>query len=91
MIAATTRLVRRHLAERPGARRPVGRRRLSLDDPRARRRRLRPGVTVEDSSSSLTLKVMLIVTVIFIPIVLAYTVFVYRTFWGRVKTDSPEY
>ena len=52
---------------------------------------LSPGVTVEDSSSSLTLKVMLVIAVIFIPIVLAYIVYVYKTFWGRVKTESPEY
>jgi len=49
------------------------------------------GVTVEHSSSHLTLKVMLIIAVIFVPLVLAYTVYVYKTFWGRVKTESPEY
>jgi len=49
------------------------------------------GLTVETSSSSLTLKVMLLIAVVFIPLVLGYTVFVYKTFWGRVKTESPEY
>ena len=43
------------------------------------------------SSSALTLKVMLIVAVIGMPIVLGYSVFVYRTFRGRIRTDTAEY
>ncbi|AWB34109.1 cytochrome d ubiquinol oxidase subunit II [Orrella marina] len=36
------------------------------------------------SSSHLTLFIMLVVTVIFIPIILAYTTWVYRVLWGKV-------
>ena len=46
------------------------------------------GLTVWDASSShLTLEIMLIATVIFLPIVLAYTAWVYRILWGRVTAD----
>lgn len=50
-------------------------------------------LTVWDSSSShLTLFVMLIATVIFLPIILAYTAWVYKVLWGKVTeadvTDS---
>jgi len=42
-------------------------------------------LTVWDSSSShLTLFIMLVVTVIFIPIILAYTTWVYHVLWGKV-------
>ena len=42
-------------------------------------------LTVWDASSShLTLFVMLVVTVIFMPIILAYTAWVYRVLWGKV-------
>lgn len=45
----------------------------------------RSSLTVWDSSSSqLTLAVMLIAAVIFVPIILAYTAFVYRVLRGRV-------
>lgn len=45
----------------------------------------RSSLTVWDSSSShQTLFIMLVVTVIFLPIVLAYTAWVYRVLWGRV-------
>lgn len=52
-------------------------------------------LTVWDSSSShLTLFIMLIATVIFLPIVLAYTAWVYRILWGKVTeqsvTDNPQ-
>jgi len=48
----------------------------------------RSSLTVWDSSSShLTLFIMLVVTVIFLPIVLAYTAWVYRVLWGKV-TES---
>jgi len=44
-------------------------------------------LTVWDSSSShLTLFVMLICTVIFIPLILFYTAWVYKVLWGRVTT-----
>ena len=38
------------------------------------------------SSSHRTLFIMLVVTVIFLPIVLAYTAWVYRVMWGRVTS-----
>ncbi|MFC2968719.1 cytochrome d ubiquinol oxidase subunit II [Acidimangrovimonas pyrenivorans] len=42
-------------------------------------------LTVWDSSSSqMTLFVMLVVTVIFMPIILAYTAWVYKVLWGKV-------
>ena len=47
------------------------------------------------SSSHLTLFIMLIVTVIFLPVVLAYTAWVYRVMFGRVTTEqvrfNPDY
>ncbi len=54
---------------------------------------LRSSLTVWDSSSShQTLFIMLISTVIFMPIILAYTAWVYRVLWGKVTaadvTDS---
>lgn len=46
-------------------------------------------LTVWDSSSShLTLFIMLIVTVIFVPIVLAYTAWVFKVLWGRLTTEE---
>jgi len=49
----------------------------------------RSSLTVWNSSSShLTLFVMLVVTVIFLPIVLAYTAWVFKVLWGRVTLDS---
>lgn len=43
------------------------------------------GLTVWDASSShLTLFIMLVVTVIFIPLIIAYTSWVYRVLWGKV-------
>ncbi|MDJ0388451.1 cytochrome d ubiquinol oxidase subunit II [Roseomonas sp. E05] len=45
----------------------------------------RSSVTVWDSSSShQTLFIMLVSTVIFLPIILAYTAWVYRVLWGKV-------
>ncbi|WP_349357950.1 cytochrome d ubiquinol oxidase subunit II [Stappia sp.] len=45
----------------------------------------RSSLTVWDSSSShLTLFVMLVMTVIFMPIILAYTAWVYKVLWGKV-------
>ena len=46
-------------------------------------------LTVWDSSSShLTLFIMLIVTVIFVPLILAYTAWVFKVLWGRLTTDE---
>jgi cytochrome bd ubiquinol oxidase subunit II len=43
------------------------------------------------ASGHLTLLVMLIVTLIGCPIVLAYTALVYKTFWGKTKAADAEY
>ena len=43
------------------------------------------------SSESLTLKVMLVIALIGVPLVLAYTAFVYRTFRGKTKAAPGEY
>jgi len=49
-------------------------------------------LTVQNASSgSLTLAVMLIVTIIFCPIVLVYTAYIYKTFWGKTKAADAEY
>ena len=46
-------------------------------------------LTVWDASSShLTLFVMLVCTVIFMPLILAYTAWVYRVLWGKVTEDD---
>ncbi len=46
-------------------------------------------LTVWDASSShTTLFVMLVVTVIFLPIILAYTAWVYKVLWGKVDEAS---
>ena len=46
-------------------------------------------LTVWDASSSqLTLMIMLSVTLIFLPIILIYTAFVYRVLRGRVTLDA---
>ena len=45
----------------------------------------RSSLTVWDSSSShMTLFIMLVVTVIFMPLILLYTAWVYRVIWGKV-------
>ncbi|MFH1794567.1 MAG: cytochrome d ubiquinol oxidase subunit II [Pseudomonadota bacterium] len=45
----------------------------------------RSSLTVWDASSShLTLFIMLVVTVIFVPLIVAYTSWVYRVLWGKV-------
>ncbi len=47
----------------------------------------RSSLTVWDSSSShVTLFLMLVMAVIFVPIVLLYTAWVYKVLWGRVTT-----
>jgi cytochrome d ubiquinol oxidase subunit II len=43
------------------------------------------------SSSDLTLGVMLGITIVAVPVVLAYTGFVYRKLWGKVRDDELEY
>ncbi|MBM7047369.1 cytochrome d ubiquinol oxidase subunit II [Rhizobium lusitanum] len=49
----------------------------------------RSSLTVWDASSShLTLFIMLVVTAIFLPIVLAYTAWVYRVLWGKVDEKT---
>ncbi|MFN4167620.1 MAG: cytochrome d ubiquinol oxidase subunit II [Pannonibacter phragmitetus] len=47
------------------------------------------GLTVWDSSSShATLFNMLVVTIIFLPLILMYTAYVYRVLWGKVSEQS---
>ncbi|MBB2683935.1 UNVERIFIED_ORG: cytochrome d ubiquinol oxidase subunit II [Rhizobium etli] len=49
----------------------------------------RSSLTVWDASSShMTLFIMLVVTVIFLPIIVAYTVWVYKVLWGKVDEKS---
>lgn len=49
-------------------------------------------ITVYNAASSeKSLGIMLIMTAIGGPLVLAYTVFVYKTFWGKVKMDENSY
>ena len=49
----------------------------------------RSSLTVWNASSShLTLFIMLIVTVIFLPLVLLYTAWVYKVLWGRTSTAA---
>lgn len=43
------------------------------------------------ASSEKSLGIMLIIAAIGTPLVLAYTVFVYKTFWGKVKMDETSY
>ncbi|KQB12842.1 cytochrome d ubiquinol oxidase subunit II [Rhodobacter capsulatus] len=46
-------------------------------------------LTVWDSSSSqMTLFIMLVSTVIFLPIILAYTSWVYKVLWGKVRPED---
>jgi len=49
----------------------------------------RSSLTVWDASSShLTLFIMLVVTAIFVPMIVAYTAWVYRVLWGKVDRKS---
>jgi cytochrome d ubiquinol oxidase subunit II len=49
----------------------------------------RASLTVWDSSSShLTLFIMLVVTAVFIPLIVAYTSWVYKVLWGKVDADA---
>jgi len=45
----------------------------------------------EAASSDKALGIMLTITAIGLPLVIFYTVFVYRTFWGKVKLDETSY
>jgi len=40
------------------------------------------------SSSPLTLKIMLVVVVLFVPVVIAYQIWAYRLFWGKVTDED---
>ncbi|MBN9341482.1 MAG: cytochrome d ubiquinol oxidase subunit II [Comamonadaceae bacterium SCN 68-20] len=47
---------------------------------------LRSSLTVWDASSShLTLFIMLVCSIVFVPLILAYTAWVYRVMWGKVR------
>jgi len=49
-------------------------------------------ITVYNAASSeKSLQTMLILTAIGAPLVVLYTIFVYRTFWGKVKMDETSY
>jgi cytochrome d ubiquinol oxidase subunit II len=49
----------------------------------------RASLTVWDASSShLTLFIMLVVTAFFIPIIVAYTTWVYHVLWGKVDEEA---
>ncbi|MFS8046435.1 cytochrome d ubiquinol oxidase subunit II [Rhizobium sp. BR 314] len=49
----------------------------------------RSSLTVWDASSShMTLFIMLVVTIIFLPMILAYTAWVYRVLWGKVDAET---
>ena len=49
-------------------------------------------LTVERAASEdLTLTVMLILAVIFVPVVLIYTALIYKTFWGKTKASEADY
>jgi cytochrome bd ubiquinol oxidase subunit II len=49
-------------------------------------------ITVYNAASSdKSLGIMLLMTVIGAPLVITYTVFVYKTFWGKVKMDETSY
>jgi cytochrome bd ubiquinol oxidase subunit II len=43
------------------------------------------------ASGHLTLLVMLILAVVFVPVVLIYTALIYKTFWGKTKADDADY
>ena len=51
----------------------------------------RASLTVWDSSSShMTLFIMLVVTAVFIPLIVAYTTWVYKVLWGKVDGKAIE-
>ena len=49
-------------------------------------------LTVERAASeNLTLTIMLILAVVFVPVVLIYTALIYKTFWGKTKAGDADY
>ena len=46
---------------------------------------------MNSSSSELTLKSMLIIALLGVPIVLAYTIWIYKTFWGKIEPEHEVY
>jgi cytochrome d ubiquinol oxidase subunit II len=42
----------------------------------------------DSSSSHLTLFIMLVVTAVFVPIIVAYTTWVYHVLWGKVDEQA---
>lgn len=49
----------------------------------------RASLTVWDASSShRTLFIMLVVTAFFMPLIMAYTAWVYKVLWGKVTDDD---
>lgn len=49
-------------------------------------------ITIYNAAASIkTLKIMMLFVAVGAPLVLMYSYFVYRTFWGRVKSDSEGY
>jgi cytochrome bd-type quinol oxidase subunit 2 len=49
-------------------------------------------LTVERAASGhLTLLVMLVLALVFVPVVLLYTALVYKTFWGKAKATDADY
>ena len=49
-------------------------------------------LTVERAASGhLTLLVMLILAIVFVPVVLIYTALIYKTFWGKTKAGDADY
>jgi cytochrome d ubiquinol oxidase subunit II len=49
-------------------------------------------ITVYNAASSEnSLRIMLNITAIGAPLVIFYTIFVYKTFWGKVKLDETSY
>lgn len=53
---------------------------------------LQSSMTIYNAASSdRALGIMLTITAIGIPLVIAYTIFVYRTFWGKVQLDETSY
>ena len=58
---------------------------------RAARRRRPASRSSGRHPAHLTLLVMLILAVVFVPIVLIYTALIYKTFWGKTKAGDAEY
>ena len=50
-----------------------------------------PAKTTNASSTPLTLKSMLVIALVGMPIVIAYTIFIYRVFKGKVELTEASY